>query len=133
MTNEHNIISIKLRQLRKLKNMTQAKLAKKVGLYETAIAKMEAGAREITAIELAKIARILNVNMNAFVHRSPVFDGGVEESIVEALGLLPDSKKKRVIDILKADLYVKVRKSKGENRKRYKELMQSLGVWEFER
>lgn len=82
--------------------------------------------REISAIELAKIAQVFRVNMNALIYRGPIFEGDVEESIVEALGLLPDSKKKRVIDILKADLFIKVKKSKGDIKKKYRALKRNL-------
>lgn len=132
MTNQREVISSKIRQLRKANGFTQEELAKKAQLERSAIAKIESGTREISAIELAKIAQVFKVNMNALIFRVPVFAGEVEESIVEALGLLPDSKKKRVIDILKADLYIKVRKSKGDIKKKYRALKRNLADLQFD-
>lgn len=132
MTNQREVISSKIRQLRKANGFTQEGLAKKAQLERSAIAKIESGTREISAIELAKIAQVFKVNMNALIFRGPVFAGEVEESIVEALGLLPDAKKKRVIDILKADLYIKVRKSKGDLKKKFKALKRNLADLQFD-
>ena len=132
MNEQRKTIANKIRELRKSKKLTQEDLAKKAHLERSVIAKIEGCVREISAIELAKIAQVFRVNMNALIYRVPVFAGDVEESIVEALGLLPNSKKKRVIDILKADLFIKVKKSKGEVKKKYRELKRNLSELQIE-
>jgi transcriptional regulator with XRE-family HTH domain len=51
--------------------LTQADLATAVGLDRTAIAKVEAGARKISAVELARLAEVLGRPLEWFVAELP--------------------------------------------------------------
>jgi Zn-dependent peptidase ImmA (M78 family)/DNA-binding XRE family transcriptional regulator len=56
---------------RGLANLTQAELGRELGLDRTAIAKIEAGGRGVSALELAKLARALHRPIDWFVTDAP--------------------------------------------------------------
>ncbi|MFS8214766.1 helix-turn-helix domain-containing protein [Paenibacillus sp. S29] len=60
------LVHSKIRDLRKSKGMTQTFVAQEVGISAQSYNMKEWGERNITAIELAKIAKVLDVPMEYF-------------------------------------------------------------------
>ena len=59
-------IGQRLRQVRRMRDMTQDDLGEAVGMVRTAVAKIENGYRQMTATELFSIARVLCVAPETF-------------------------------------------------------------------
>ena len=113
----------KLKELRRVKNLTQEDFAKIANFPVTTIAKMEIGVREISATDLAKIARKFDFGMSWFYSPSDLD----EFYVSEAMRFLPFRKYIRVIELLEAELLIQMRKEKNETAKRkLNELMLNL-------
>ncbi len=103
----------KLKELRRIKNLTQGEFAKIANYPVTTIAKMEIGVREISATDLAKIARKFDFGMSWFYSPSDLD----EFCVSEAMRLIPFRKYKRVIELLEAELLIQIRKERNEQAK----------------
>lgn len=73
MTEDHGWVNVgeHLRQARLAMGMSQAELGTRVGLERTMIAKIEAGTRRVDALELARLAVVLQVTMDSFLRSQP--------------------------------------------------------------
>ena len=60
---EMEIISVKLRQLRREKNLTQAKLGKMVGVQKAQISKLERSANNTTIATILKVFQALDAKV----------------------------------------------------------------------
>ncbi len=60
-----------IRQARLGVGLSQAELATRIGLDRTMIAKVEAGARRVDALELVRLATALDVTIDYLLHRRP--------------------------------------------------------------
>ncbi|MBY0384082.1 helix-turn-helix domain-containing protein [bacterium] len=113
----------KLKELRRVKNLTQEAFAKIANFPVTTIAKMEIGVREISATDLAKIARKFDFGMSWFYSPSDLD----EFYVSEAMRLMPFRKYIRVIELLEAELLIQMRKERNESVKiKLNELMLNL-------
>lgn len=113
----------KLKELRRVKNLTQETFAKIANFPVSTIAKMEIGVREISATDLAKIARKFDFGMSWFYSPSDLD----EFYVSEAIRLMPFRKYIRVIELLEAELLIQMRKEKNETAKhKLNELMLNL-------
>lgn len=125
MTNDKLKISNKMREIRKSLKLTQTKVAKLASLDDTAIAKMENATREISALELFKLASIFKVNVNAF-KRDAFFSGSFEEALVEGFSYLSKPQKQLVIETIKLAIYQKNRRAKRQQKIHLKGVKKSL-------
>jgi transcriptional regulator with XRE-family HTH domain/Zn-dependent peptidase ImmA (M78 family) len=64
-------IGERVRESRSAARLTQADLAERLGLDRTAVAKIEAGARQVSALELFRLADVLGLPIAHFVLRPP--------------------------------------------------------------
>ena len=62
-------LKLLLRQLRTERDVTQAQLAEQIGVAQPRIAEIEAGRREVRALELFAILEALGVSMATFWRR----------------------------------------------------------------
>ena len=123
MGNTQDKFQKKLKELRRIKNLTQESFAKIANYPVSTIAKMEIGVREISATDLAKIARKFDFGMGWFYSPSDLD----EFCVSEAMRLIPFRKYIRVIELLEAELLIQMRKEKRETAKnKLNELMLNL-------
>lgn len=71
-----NVVGVNIRQLRKQQKITQEQLSAKcnvIGLdiSRGTLAKIEAGVRQVTDVEIVMIARALRVNEGALFQKQP--------------------------------------------------------------
>jgi len=81
-----NAIATNIRELRKLKGLTQLELGNRVGLNSTAIAKIETKRRNVSAEELWALAAALEVEVGSFYG----YPGAQEDRLLTALVLTPE-------------------------------------------
>ncbi len=56
-----------LREAREAAGLTQAEVAKKLGVYATFVSKVESGERRVDVVELSQICRVYGVDLVAFL------------------------------------------------------------------
>lgn len=66
-----DIVGERVRQSRAAAGLSQQQLAARGGLERSMISKLESGDRRIDAIELTRLARVLDVPLNHFLHQAP--------------------------------------------------------------
>ncbi|MEC5168542.1 helix-turn-helix domain-containing protein [Glaciihabitans sp. GrIS 2.15] len=81
-----NAIATNIRELRKLKGLTQLELGNRVGLNSTAIAKIETKRRNVSAEELWALAAALEVEVGSFYG----YPGSQEDRLLTMLVLTPE-------------------------------------------
>jgi len=79
-------IATNIRDLRKLKGLTQLELAQRIGVDVTAVAKIEAGRRSVSAEELWEIAAAMEVRVTDLYG----YPGAAEDAMLTALVLTPE-------------------------------------------
>ena len=92
-------ISEKIRNLRKIKNLSQAQVAEIVGISQAAYAKIDSGFTKSISIEIGKgISKALNIHFNELfdIEATPQNQDETESLISEIEGL-----KKQIEDIIK--------------------------------
>lgn len=65
----NNYISSNIKFLRKTHNKTQKDIAKVIGVTSNAIGNYESGIRDLSAIDVAKIANYFNVSIDDFLNK----------------------------------------------------------------
>jgi transcriptional regulator with XRE-family HTH domain len=61
---KRSIIAARLREARKMAGLSQAQVAKRLGLHRPSITEAEAGNRKVSADEIAKLAEIYDVSLS---------------------------------------------------------------------
>ncbi len=64
------VVASRLREARKMAGLSQAQVAKRLGLHRPSISEAEAGNRRVSADELAKLADLFDVSMSWLVGES---------------------------------------------------------------
>ncbi|MBQ7307141.1 MAG: helix-turn-helix domain-containing protein [Clostridia bacterium] len=77
ITNNNSIINFRLKELRKMKNLTQAKLAELLNISRSTIAMYETGASEPDLNTLNKIANYFNVTLDYLLDREVIKDNNI--------------------------------------------------------
>ena len=77
ITNNNSIINFRLKELRKMKNLTQAKLAELLNISRSTIAMYETGASEPDLNTLNKIANNFNVTLYYLLDREVIKDNNI--------------------------------------------------------
>lgn len=61
-------IATRIKKTREAKGITQAQLAKKLGVTQSDVSKIESGSRDIGVVLLSKIARVLDVDLLELIY-----------------------------------------------------------------
>lgn len=61
---KRSIIAARLREARKMAGLSQAQVAKMLGLHRPSISEAEAGNRKVSALEITKLAEIYDVSVS---------------------------------------------------------------------
>jgi transcriptional regulator with XRE-family HTH domain len=69
---DYKKIGERVKESRRLKNMTQAKLAELADISDTYISRIETGAKNASLTSLAKISRVLNSSLDFLVFGTDV-------------------------------------------------------------
>jgi len=98
-------IASRLRAAREMAGLSQAQVAKILGLHRPSVSEMEAGRRRVSGEELAKLAEVYSVDMNwlmrAEVAGDSTMDDRAQLAAREFAKLRPEDLD-RVLDLLKA-------------------------------
>lgn len=57
----------RLREARESSGLTQVQVAKKLGLHQSYVSKIESGERRVDAVELERLAKIYGKSINYFI------------------------------------------------------------------
>ena len=76
--NERNIVASRLRTTREMAGLSQAQVAKILGLHRPSFSEMEAGRRKVSVDELTKLAKIYSVDMEWLAGSTPDAKNGDE-------------------------------------------------------
>ncbi len=76
--NERNIVASRLRTAREMAGLSQAQVAKILGLHRPSVSEMEAGRRKVSVEELTKLAKIYSVDMEWLAGSTPDAKNGDE-------------------------------------------------------
>ncbi len=71
MTEEHEALAVAVQAARRAAGLSQHTVAAGVGIARSAISDIERGTRSVDAIELARLADVLGVDMDTLVHGEP--------------------------------------------------------------
>ena len=81
---ENNEVGEKIRELRKNAGLTQQELAKKTGIIQSDLSRMESGEYRVSLVALTKILGALDMTVSEFFGEgSPV--GSVEAALIDAV------------------------------------------------
>ena len=80
-SNARNLISVKLRELRRGRGFTQADLAQRLGLGQGTYSRVENGNASLSAEQFLEVLRIFNVPVSAFEGHQD-FDGDLQNALV---------------------------------------------------
>lgn len=58
-----------LKEIRIKKNITQAELAKKLGVPQSFVSKYESGERQLDILELRQICQQIGITLESFIHK----------------------------------------------------------------
>lgn len=75
---EKNIVANRLRTAREMAGLSQAQVAKILGLHRPSISEMEAGRRKVSVDELTKLAEIYSVDIEWLAGSEPESQSGEE-------------------------------------------------------
>ena len=103
MQTAKELLGMRVREVRKLRGLSQERLAEKVGVDPKQISRIEGGKSAPSLDTLEAIARSLQVEMKNlldFQHLVP--DESIEDQAVRLLGLMDDKTKQMAIRILHA-------------------------------
>ncbi|RKY10061.1 MAG: XRE family transcriptional regulator [Planctomycetota bacterium] len=75
---DKNIVAARLKSARKMAGLSQAQVAKILGLHRPAISEIEAGRRKVSAEELSKFAEIYSVDIKWLAGSEPEYQNGEE-------------------------------------------------------
>lgn len=76
--NERNIVASRLRTAREMAGLSQAQVAKILGLHRPSVSEMEAGRRKVSVDELTKLAKIYSIDMEWLAGSTPDAKSGDE-------------------------------------------------------
>ncbi|MDR9506928.1 helix-turn-helix transcriptional regulator [Brevibacillus agri] len=94
------LVGKRIRDIRKTKNLSQEQLGEKSGFHFTYIGGLERGERNISLVNLAKIAKALEVNIHDFFN----FEQELSEekqAIINEIVLLLSSREERQVTMAK--------------------------------
>ena len=101
---DRSMIAQRLRMARELAGLSQAQVAKMLGLKRPSVSEIEAGRRRVSAEELARLAKIYDVNIQWLIgmesEDNGEFSARVELAARELSKLNPDDLD-RLMDLLK--------------------------------
>jgi transcriptional regulator with XRE-family HTH domain len=66
-TRQYQKVTKALREAREAAGLTQAEVAKKLGVYASFVSKVESGERRVDVVELSQICRVYGVELVAFL------------------------------------------------------------------
>jgi len=75
---DKNIVAVRLQTARKMAGLSQAQVAKILGLHRPSISEMEAGRRKVSAVELTKLAELYSVDIDWLAGSEPESQEGEE-------------------------------------------------------
>ncbi|MCC5899615.1 MAG: helix-turn-helix transcriptional regulator [Phormidium sp. BM_Day4_Bin.17] len=91
---KRSIIATRLREARKMAGLSQAQVAKMLGLHRPSITEVEAGNRKVSADEITKLAEIYDVSvlwlLGEGVDKLDIHDDKIQLSARELRKLKPD-------------------------------------------
>ena len=103
-------MSLQIKYLRKRNNLTQAEVAKRIGVSASAMAMYERGDREPSIDTLNKLCQVFNTDMDTLVGRAkkttpeePKLSEG-EEELLKLIRLMPSDMKALYLETLRATL-----------------------------
>jgi len=93
----------RIRKYRKASNLSQERLAEKIGISITHMSHIETGNTKLSLPVLVKIADILSVQTDAIIYEKPqVNKTSVKQELSELIDSCSDSKLHVIIDVLKS-------------------------------
>lgn len=102
--NERNIVASRLRTAREMAGLSQAQVAKILGLHRPSVSEMEAGRRKVSVGELTELAEIYSVDMKWLAGSTP--DATNEDERIQfaarQLAKLKDNDLDKVLNLLRA-------------------------------
>ena len=117
--------SERLKNLRKTRNMTQAKLDKMAGLTPASVSKIENGKRAMSASELIRIAKALKVRVTAFLG-SEIYICNEEIKMIQAFRELHFDDYRMLINLLESRIYFSSKEAEGEKKGYMEDLVTTL-------
>lgn len=103
MQTAKELLGMRVREVRKLRGLSQEKLAEKVGVDPKQISRIEGGKSAPSFETLEAIARSLQVEMKDILDfQHLVAEKSIEDQALKLLGLMDESTKRVAIRILRA-------------------------------
>ena len=111
--NERSIVASRLRKAREMAGLSQAQVAKILGLHRPSVSEMEAGRRKVSVDELTKLAQIYSVDIEWLAGSTPDTKKGEERIRFAArqLAKLKSDDLDKVLNLLHA-----LRSQKGQGK-----------------
>lgn len=102
--NKRKVVASRLRTAREMAGLSQAQVAKILGLHRPSVSEMEAGRRKVSVDELTKLAKIYSVDMEWLAGFTPDAKGGDERIRFAArqLAKLKSDDLDKVLNLLQA-------------------------------
>lgn len=104
MENLSNVIGERIRELRKIKSISQEELAFQVDLHYTFLGKIERGEKKVSLERLFKITSALNISLEEFfstIDSKVENDAHVMNQIIEVLKTRSLQEQVQLLDIIK--------------------------------
>lgn len=102
-------VGLKIRQLRKKRNLTQAELSAKIGVQQSDLSRMEKGEYRISLDTLFKILQVFEMTMAEFFEEvAPKETTGSQREFVEEFSSLPKEEQEEILE------FIRFKKLKGK-------------------
>ncbi len=107
-------VGLKIRQLRKKRNLTQAELSAKIGVQQSDLSRMEKGEYRISLDTLFKILQVFEMSMNKFFEEIvPRETPNLQKEFLEEFQSLPKEEQEEILE------FIRFKKMKGKGHLEY--------------
>lgn len=101
MRTAKELLGARIREVRKSRQLSQEKLAEKVGVEPKQISRIEGGKSSPSMDTLEAIARELQVEMKDLLDYQHLIDGNIEAKVLQLFNLMDDKTKKLAFRLLR--------------------------------
>ena len=101
MRTAKELLGARIREVRKSRQLSQEKLAEKVGVEPKQISRIEGGKSSPSMDTLEAIARELQVEMKDLLDYQHLIDGNIEANVLQLFNLMDDKTKKLAFRLLR--------------------------------
>lgn len=104
-------VGLKIRQLRKKRNLTQAELSAKIGIQQSDLSRMEKGEYRISLDTLFKILQVFEMTMAEFFEEvAPKEATGPQKEFLEEFSSLSSEEQEEILE------FIRFKKMKGKGK-----------------